>query len=147
MSTDPKCLSLFVIVQSFYVIMRKRVVSLFMLIPLETLVGTIIKVKPASFGSNPQVSSLVFCKATDHRKTKSLVLVQSGTIMGINFIFGIKIVHPTEIGAHPESSLVIFNNAINRSITQTSRYICRSIIDKFVFLLIKLIQTIESCNP
>lgn len=46
-----------------------------------------------------------------------------------------------------ESSLVIFNNAINRSITQTSRYICRSIIDKFVFLLIKLIQTIESCNP
>ena len=139
MGSDPKRFPFLVIVQSFNVIMRKRTVALPVLIPFETLVGTIIKVQSTPFGSNPQVSSLVFCKATDHRKAKSLVLVQSGTIMGINFIFGIKIVHPTEISAYPESSLVIFNNAINRSITQTSRYICRSIIDKFVFLLIKLI--------
>ena len=79
----------------------------------------IIDVESAPFRTYPEVSFVVFGHATHYLAAQSGPVLFLQAILSIDFIFRIKVVHSTEIGAHPQCSLIVFDDAPDARIGQT----------------------------
>ena len=85
-----------------------------MFIPLELFCLPVVIVQSAAFGSYPYIPPLVLCHAADDGIGQSFAFILSGTIVGVDFIFGVEVVRSAKIGSHPHGTLMVFDDTVDR---------------------------------
>ena len=137
-----------VVIDSLHIVVRNTVLPFFVTVPAVCVIYPVVNVYTAPFGTNPQIAIFVFRHSSDDRATQTFLLRVSHFIAGIDFIFGIEVIHSTEISSQPKRPLFVFYDTPDRRVGESvGTVVVGSVEMKLACASVIPVQPVECSYP